>query len=352
MAKLTDVTVSKGANYIYVNSVGTPTENAAKLQAAYDAAKLMTPNGAVKSATNRVVIVLAPGVYTFIGLLLVETAWIDIVSLTANADVKLPLGLSVTSNGNFIKGIDCMTSNFTIATNLNYLVVEKCIALGQGSFGSNTLSGVVISGSFTDCTGGSMSFAKNGTASGTFIRCTSSTRGFATGGNCSGLFIDCEDKEQKNFGYYGTASGTFYRCRAAGDGFAGNGIASGNFHECSAAGYNSFGNGDLLNSEASGNFYNCTGPYRAFGRKCSGKFYNCIGGAESFGNYGGEIAVSARLINCVLTVGTFKVPSIQPHVAENPGTEENGYEDYTPEIPYAAGKVVNCIDEAFQIINL
>jgi hypothetical protein len=241
--------LNKGTNYLMVYGTGTPTENATELQNVYNAAKAKSP-----SASNVITIVVSPGNYDFGATAFVHnTAYIDIVSLTGDADVFLKstegddfyYGIKVTANNTLVKGINCDNKIFHIADSLNYLTCINCIGNGNNSFGSSCTA----SGTFINCTGGSYSFGSFGTALGTFKDCT--------GGYGS-------------FGGYGTASGIFTNC---------------------IGGNSSFGGSSSSSSSTSGTFTNCTG------------------GNSSFGGNGGSITTSARLYYCRLTSGTFTTPA-------------------------------------------
>ena len=287
-----------GTNYLMVYGVGTPTENAAELQAAYEEAKKMprylgdVGSGSTQmmykgqtfrfspgpghyfkvgitgnmnsggsglglqtvteaeAKSTRTTLIVAPGEYDFGATAFrVNSSGINIVSLTGNPDVivrssemleGLTIGIFVSADYALLKGIDCKTNDFRIASNLNNLICEYCIG-GINSFGGSGTA----SGTFNHCIGGANSFGGSGTASGTFNHCT--------GGNTS---------------------------------FGGGGTASGRFNHC-IGGANSFG---------------------TYGGIISGTFNYCIGGENSFGNYGGTIRESARLYYTRLTSGTFPTP--------------------------------------------
>ena len=256
--KVISYTPIAGTNYINVYGTGTPAANAAELQAVYDLAQTLTPNGAALSTSNRIKIVVSPGTYTFTTPFVVDAEFIDIVSLTGDADVMLD-GINVTADDVYLKGINTGAVAFTIATNLSSLICENCVG-GGNSFGG---SGSTASGTFISCIGGVASFGGDGgTASGTFTNCTSSDLSFGGYGIASGTFINCTATDY-SFGCYGTASGTFKSCTATDYSFGGGGAAS-------------------------------------------GTFYNCIGGDVSFG---GEGTLTGKLYWCKLTWGTFTTVS-------------------------------------------
>lgn len=287
---LIDSTVKNGTSVLFVNSLGTPTQNAATLQAAYDLAKTMTPDGAALSATNRVRLVVAPGKYTFGGTKFpVDTQFIDIVSIDGNKSVIMD-GINVTASDVYLKGIDCGTDAFNVATSLPLLICENCKG-GQGSFGGYSLTPITVSGTFINCTAGKFSF------------------GSGTGGSSSGTF-----------------SGTAINCTAVdysfGQGYGG-GIFSGIAINCTSGG-RSYGHGDAdaATSTFSGTATNCTsingttGSYSFGGGRhntFSGTATNCIAGAASFGdgdNFGDDaFEATGRLYYCRKTTdGAFTVP--------------------------------------------
>ena len=65
---------------IVVESSGTDTQRGTSLIAAYAAAKALTPNGAVLSATNRATVVLMPGAYKLTSTFILDTNFVDILA--------------------------------------------------------------------------------------------------------------------------------------------------------------------------------------------------------------------------------------------------------------------------------
>ena len=321
----------EGTNYVFVYGHGTPTENAIELSAAYDKADTMSP-----SAFNRVTVVVAPGKYDFgdDNCLLVNRNYIDIVSLTGEADVLLisnnNLGANAINapiivlniNGIKIKGIDCGNAMFGLVGAGPDNTYINCTG-GEASFGGyRTASGVFIncrgghssfggsdgiaSGTFIDCTSGNSSFGgSNGTASGVFTNCTAGVASFGGyDGTASGVFINCTGGEASFGGSNGTASGVFTNCVGGDYSFGGYGTASGVFTNCTA-GIASFG-GTI--GTASGSFIDCIGGEDSFGGEgtTSGTFTNCIGGYYSFN----AITETSRLYYCRLTSGDFGTPAV------------------------------------------
>jgi hypothetical protein len=241
----------EGTQYTYVYGNGTPTENATELQNAYTAAKAISG----LSVTNRFKIIVGTGKYELSGQFDIDTQYIDIVSLTGDADVEFTNGINVTANDVFLKGLKT-TLPFELATNLNLLVCENCKG-GDLSFGSGF--GSELSGTFTNCVGGDGSFSLFG--------------------NCSGIFTNCIGGVLSFSGMAGNASGVFINCVGGDGSFGANEIASGTFTNC-VGGYSSFGSGGAA----------------------SGTFTNCVGREDSFG---GGSSITGKLFYCRLTSGTF-----------------------------------------------
>ena len=164
-----------GENYIFVNSNGTPTENGQAVKDAYVAAQAMTPNGAALSETNRVVILLAPGLYDFdeatYGPFQVNTSFIDFQSLSGERDVYFS---SIDVQSYQVFGINARFSGIDTTVNSYYghqafaictggdpnenIVVKNCKG-GAYSFSSFS-SGFV--GTYEDCEATDFSFVSTG----------------------------------------------------------------------------------------------------------------------------------------------------------------------------------------------
>ena len=325
-----------GTRYVYVYGKGTPEDNAAELQAAYDKAKTMPRHlGTVaefdfvvftkgrslsiggihiksikdfegvlndidqsyyveiseqEANSNRATVVVAPGEYRFGDTAFIADATcVDIVALTGNVDVYLSsaeidpadqygIGIVIMANNVHLKGINCGDLSFRIYYYLDKLECENCIG-GMYSFGGTNDA----SGTFTNCIGGYASFGCYSTASGTFNNCTGGDYSFGCYGTASGTFNYCRGGNG-SFGGYGTASGTFTNCTGGGGSFGGYaGTASGTFTNCTSSNYSFGGDGGT----ASGTFNNCTGDYGSFGGgsgTASGTFNSCTGGDYSFGS--------------------------------------------------------------------
>jgi len=117
----------QGSNYILLKGDSYDSNvNAAELQDAYTNARDYSSD-----ATNRFTIIVPPSNYTFgTNKFTVDGQWIDIVSLTGNADVMID-GINITGNDVFIKGLNCGTFQITITGNLPLLKIENCISNNQ-----------------------------------------------------------------------------------------------------------------------------------------------------------------------------------------------------------------------------
>ena len=375
----------KGQSYLFVAGKGSAAQNGAELVAAYNAAKLMTPYGNALSNTNRVSILVGPGVYTPSSKLLVNTNFINILSLDNKRSIVLTNGINVSANNVHIRGIDVGGATFE-GCNAAGILIENCSGLGSYSFGGQGTA----SGTFIDCTGSFWSFGGQGTASGTFVNCdydgdswgqfggqgtasgrfvncTGGWNSFGDGVTASGTFIDCT-AGGSSFGCTGLASGTFINCTGLSGSFGGEfgGVASGTFIDCTAGtttnvfdGFSAFGgqsaSGTFINctggvnsfSNGSGTFIDCTGtgPYGHFGGQASGTFNRCSGAEQSFGP---TQSASGTFINC--TAGPFSFG--------NDGGVLTGFVLYsrvtsgTFKTPTSGGKVRLSLNGALTQVNL
>jgi hypothetical protein len=197
-----------GTLYSYVAGNGTPTQNATELENSYTTAKAISG----LSASNRYKIIIGKGVYQFTGQFIINTQFIDFVSLTSDADVEFPNGINVTANDVFLKGLRTPVA-FQLAGNLNLLKCENCVG-GDYSFED------IISGTFINCEGGTYAFGGTSLASGTFIDCKGGDGSFGAGSGASGIFTNCVGG-YSSFGAGSTASGIFTNCIGGEDSFGG-----------------------------------------------------------------------------------------------------------------------------------
>lgn len=313
--------------YTFVGGQATATANGTALVAAYAAAKLKTPGGNALSASNRHTIVLLPGVYSVTdGALVLDTAFIDLIGLSANSGQGFfASGFTdhgdtiITSTGHTVgqtagdvtlANICLRTSSATkyawnlstAATTQNKLI--NVLLVNTNSIATASMApAITLAGYYQDVRAWNVSsFGNDNTSvcSGTFIRCKAGSFSFATalsaGSVASGVFWDCE-ADGASFGTNGTASGKFYRCKyvavdtTASPMFGGAGTASGYFQDCDGNGIDG-----CFGDTASGQFLRCRANITttislttggAFGcgttGLASGNFWQCDAGHNSFG---------------------------------------------------------------------
>ncbi len=329
---------------VVVDPIGTPTENAQKLRDAYAAAKnITTPFGEARSALNRVVVLVLPGVYDFAtgdgsnNGLVMDTEFVDLIGLTSEpSEVVITSQIATASRGTLqqtadnikianltleitdisvhqadstdpagyfpdgdltatvISNVNCIfdsnPNSRPMRTDVNYAgTYIGVISNGFGCFGQRADA----SGTFIDCVADNNSFGKTD-ASGTFIRCVGSSLCFGWD-DASGTFIDCKAVDN-SFGYQGDASGKFIRCEGNTYCFGYEGTASGEFTDCQS-GVAGFGSGS--GGTASGTFTRCTGGLFSFGSMggtLSGTLIDCEGGDQSFNSASGQS--SAVMVRC------------------------------------------------------
>lgn len=96
---------------IYIEASGTSTQNGAALEAAYAAAKLMTPQGSALGSRNRATIKLGPGVYEHSGITC-DSNFVDIIGSGSAVTSIINTGAFTVSNtGMALKGIRFAKNN-------------------------------------------------------------------------------------------------------------------------------------------------------------------------------------------------------------------------------------------------
>ena len=248
-----------GSNYIFVEANGTPIQNGNYLTASYNLAKSTNPTG-----SNRFSVLLGPGKYEFVNNFIIDTPYIDVVSLTGDRDIYFTGStIEISADNVYVRGIDVGTNNFTITSSFPGVIIKNCKG-GDESFGgdSTTSSSYTIGSTFIDCEGGDYSFAGgSGDAYGTFINCIGGDNSF--GQYCDGTFTNCVGGN-KSFAYQGAIQG-------------------GLIENCTGGEYSFAFNGGLLSPAI---------------------MRNCIGGFNSF-MQGQTITISGLLQSCKLTSGDF-----------------------------------------------
>jgi hypothetical protein len=320
------------ANYVTVKVTDDPITNGNNLLAAYALAKNINPNGIVKSASNRLDIILPVAIYDLgIQSLTLDTQYIDLIGSTIDRNnhyIRSNVGVAnrgvIRQTANDVKLFNLTIENSNVTYSLNYnntdpgayfpdpnlnlTYVENVLFTSNSSYVWSMRIRVEYSGIFTNCIGEDYSFGGNvGTASGNFTNCIGGIGSFGgDSGTASGIFKDCTGGGSSFGGNGGIASGNFTNCTGGDYSFGGNGgTASGIFTNCIGEDY-SFGAGG--GGTASGNFTNCTGGDFSFGGNvgtASGNFTNCIGEDYSFGANGGT--ASGNFTNCIGGIGSFNL---------------------------------------------
>jgi hypothetical protein len=253
-----------GNQYIMVPASGSDIENGESLLQAYETAKSMNP-----SASNRITIIAYPGNYGLSQPLVMDTSYIDLVSLTGNMDlvfdrldledpfvdsgppsfniIEIGEVVEVTANNVFLKGVvgkKRISDNYLsyygitkvyflpiiIEENLPSTIIEKCFG-GSFSFGTDKtgqFDAKVISSTFVDCIANGVEvFGTFCILSGTFIGCKSTATedsefgfqnfSFCYGMPSTGYFKDCSTEYRNSFGR--DSEGTYINCVGAEDSF-------------------------------------------------------------------------------------------------------------------------------------
>jgi hypothetical protein len=280
----------RGNNYIVVYGNNTPGNNGADLVSKLNFAKFINPNSQVKSDTNRMTVLVAPGKYDVNDTLDMDTPYVDLISLTGNADVFLTnqtgnTAILVDSSDISVKGFNLGSQAIKINSAYSNNYFENIIG-GDYNFSHPSTSGDVA-GNFKNCVGGLYSFgdADNGQtlSSSTLENCTAGDWSFgytlylSNLKNCTAGF--------SSFGYNQIDNCNLTDCKStAGDSFGTNsGIAASTLTNCSAESYSfsrTNGTTQILNST----FIDCTAEEGSFGTVIEGcTFRNCKANENSFG---------------------------------------------------------------------
>ena len=321
-------------------------QNGTNLIAAYNAAKLLTPNGGALSATNRVAVLVPPGRYDLgANFINADTEYVDLIGLGDSPEdvvingVLMPGTFVQDANDMIIKGVTLKYSGPNPAGvaylpisggNYSNTKMENVILDGNGVNGVTPVNDALLefNGTYKNVrainyAGSAWDNIINGAV---FIECTCDGPGFAeTAGIGTATMIDCE--AASGFGVY-IGGGVFTRCKTTiGDGFGAGVDCIGTFTDCHVAG-NGFGvvgcNGSYVNCSAVGSAFGYLplvgGPYSIDGQYIgcragdssfgsglctrNGYFKDCIGGDFSFGD-GNNPTGSAIHENCSAGVNSF-----------------------------------------------
>ena len=264
----------KGNNYIvvYGNLLST-VSNGTELVDKLDFAKTVTPNGQLLSDTNRMTVLVAPGKYTFFNSLEMETPYIDLVSLTGDADVFLTCSNSntaiiVDSSDISVKGFNLGSQAIKINSAYSDNYFENIIG-GDYNFSHPSPSGDVA-GNFKNCVGGLYSFGDADSSQNVI---------YSTFENCIA----------KNWSFGFTLSNSNLKnCTATSNSFGYSEITGSTLIDCKATDF-SFANDKGIDDST---LTNCIGGDRCFGSTLSGTTYvtnstliDCTASESSFSNY-------------------------------------------------------------------
>lgn len=316
-----------GTNYVMVYGVGTPTENAAELQSAYDAAKtmprylgevneltvsnyykgqtfyniaggeydIMTSDQLnvtgiptlieaiteVEAKSVRTTVVVAPGIYKFDITFSISTQYVDIKSLTGTPDVIIN-SLFASADNIYIKGIH-VTNVFVVGDDATNQIFENC--KGDGDYSFSFRDGIT-SGVYINCKGGNFAFGGGSTFSGEAYDCVGGDHSYGTDTTISNINI--------------RFSGKCVRCKGGDYSFGGMTELSGYLEDCIGGQYSFGGEGGLLDNV---HLLRCKGGDFAFGSISSNALLeDCIGGQYSIAASG---SIAGTLIRCTGGIGSF-----------------------------------------------
>lgn len=358
-ANIGDFTLG-GENYIFVNANGTPQENGTAVRDAYAAAQAMTPNGVPAATDNRIVILLSPGYYSFNedidGTFVINTAYIDFVSLSGNRDVyfssiqvEIPLGDDIDI---VLIGIDTTVNNYyshaafaiaSIAAPNEKIIVKNCKG-GNYSFSSFS-SG--FTGLYENCEAGAYSFCSTGDAASPPIGITSSATGsFQNYGN----IINCKASDYSFVSGLAVPAGTISNYGTIKDCICDqvNSFCYSEFRaqnlgvieNCQSLDYSFCATNDMVNTGSSAN---------------SGKIINCIADGPGICLYGGASisntsAQNTGLIsNCYSTGVSSCVINDGASIGSNTGRILNCYiqgQGFCGEGGSNSGQIIECTASA------
>jgi hypothetical protein len=348
----------QGTNYLSVLATGTPTENGAAVRAAYTAAQAMTPNGAAKSATNRVVILLAPGYYDFnegaLGDFNINQSFIDFESLSGVADVYFS-SMKIVSTGTGknirISGIDTTKNSY----------------LSTGPFALYTTGGVNESIYIRDCIGGDYSFgAFSSGFKGTIDNCVAGSYSFGYTADVSPVGMSFVGTNPTLYGTYKNCVGGNY-CFLSSETTAGGGAVEnfGTIENC-RAGSNSFlyayddnvnNAGTIHNCRSTGSWSFCVGQQPSVVLLNQGLISLCTAVSRSFvvlENIGGFAENYGKIVNCLATglEACFVVNALAPTGGRNYGLISD-CNAYSVDLAFCSrqglnyGFINNCIASSF-----
>ncbi len=310
--------VDQGSDTVFTSSYADiALANGQALLDAYAFAKALvlagiSVNGNTISTTNRLTVLVAPGLYRLEQMLVLDTTFIDLVGVSSNAADTIIERIDWVAAESIVKQTvqDACVSNLTLQASADSFV-EPEEGWDGGTNDANTpcFIWVTTAGATTKWTNirlkhigvsSTMPGTKYGSSSGgnwTGIDAPGVDCCFGNNAGCGGTFTGCITGtssfgyDQEGSGSTLGVSGVFKQCRAGESSFGasiGRVInVTGIFEDC-VAGTASFGGalGAAPLGSVTGRFYRCKAGNNSFGSgraTVSASFYDCIGGIGSFG---------------------------------------------------------------------
>lgn len=361
----------EGTNYISVLAQGTPAQNGAAVKAAVTIASNMTPNGNPLSNTNRVTILLAPGLYTFNeavdGQFYVVPLYVDFESLSGEPDVFFS-SFEVGNFGGFVN------------TRITGIDTTKNSYYGHGAFAVSSTGGVNESITIKNCVGGEYSFSSFSSGfRGTYENCVA--KDFSFGSTGDGISppagITGVPTAFLGFNNYGTikncvSTGIFSFCTsyisnadATNYGLIENCITGGSSFCCSVTGnainYGTIRNCDDTTGMQAGysfcNVYSGTIGTQAVN---SGTIINCTGNGNSFCSNEGTWSTDSAAVNVGRIIGCRSggnsfVSNFNFSNGQNSGTIINcsasGNNCFCGNSGLVLGNIINCVANSDSFAN-
>jgi hypothetical protein len=235
---------------IFVSPAATDLLSGQAVQDAYADAKTRSPFGNARSQDNRMLIVLAPGLYKLASPLVMDSEFVDLIGLDRDSTVLwYDSEDSYTGNNGTIMqtAANVRLREMSIVLgglagaggggaeepaayfpddNLPNTVLERVALIANVNSQNPCRNGIEYSGTYIDVEArsqpayftadGAYLFGVLSILSGAFLRCRGGSASFGAVGTCSGTFTDCEGGDGSFGGYDGTMTGAMRRCKMTG----------------------------------------------------------------------------------------------------------------------------------------
>jgi hypothetical protein len=327
---------------VIVDAEGSDTDRGTALVAAYAAAKLLTPNGAALSASNRAQVIIPIGKYKLSDTLVLDTNFVDLIALIPGRggdlqDTDDEIENTINSLDNFRPPATLIYSEFASKTTVRQ-TASNVRTIGFGIASLNAVEWVTIfelsqvfvfeQGDIAcdDSYYGQMyywsRYFSNGSCgtvgaysdfSGTWVDCIGNSLSFVVGKGTWNAELTATDSPNGQF------RAKMYDCQGGPYSFIGDGVETGacqavgaQFFRCRVVGLLSstnaggFGACGFLGTaiDADCYFEDCSSGNNSYaiGRNCAGTFVRCRSGSASFGAGG---TFSGLAIDCQGGDGSF-----------------------------------------------